>query len=339
MADGIIEVKLSLKGRPIREFAFAEPRVTIGRDPQSQIFLDNPGISRCHAALIREEDGLYVHDQESANGTFLNEEPVRRALVRDGDRIRIGKFLLLLKLDTERRSEAEGVQRPAFPESTMVLEPAQIERLMLQTRQAEKDAESRSGTPSTVPSGNVLRVRDVASRPTLESTPQRGIDPRPTHESTPQRGIEPHPKHESTAQRETAASPAYETTAQPSSGWAAPTTDPRANPPLRAVDSPGSTHETTFRTASRTGSSHSPSNAARSAAPLSLHVSSPDSATVSVRRDSRNDRPTHELYSAGSPAPGTGGFISWLRANAIGIEIGFSVGLAAGILIAKTLLG
>ena len=91
MADGAIEVKLSLKGRPIREFVFSEPRVMIGRDPQSHIVLDNPGISRCHAELVREEDGFYINDQESANGTFLNDVPVTRSHLKDGDRIRIGR--------------------------------------------------------------------------------------------------------------------------------------------------------------------------------------------------------------------------------------------------------
>lgn len=133
MGDGAIQVKLSLKGRPIREFVFAEPRVTIGRDPQSHIFLDNAGISRCHALLVREEDGLYLDDQESANGTFLNDVPVTRAHVKEGDRIRIGKFLLVL--GSARRAGPDGETQPApFPESTMVLEPAQIDRLRQQAQ-------------------------------------------------------------------------------------------------------------------------------------------------------------------------------------------------------------
>ena len=61
----------------------------IGRDPQSHIVLDNPGISRCHAELVREEDGFYINDQESANGTFLNDVPVTRSHLKDGDRIRM----------------------------------------------------------------------------------------------------------------------------------------------------------------------------------------------------------------------------------------------------------
>jgi pSer/pThr/pTyr-binding forkhead associated (FHA) protein len=160
MADGAIEVKLSLKGRPIREFVFSEPRVMIGRDPQSHIVLDNPGISRCHAELVREEDGFYINDQESANGTFLNDVPVTRSHLKDGDRIRIGKFLLVLRIGAERRVASPDGQQTAFPESTMVLEPAQVDRLMKQTKQAEQEAALRRPSPET-------------ERPTPASEPAR----------------------------------------------------------------------------------------------------------------------------------------------------------------------
>jgi len=191
MADGAIEVKLSLKGRPIREFVFSQSRVTIGRDPQSHIVLDNPGISRCHAELLREEDGFYIQDQGSANGTFLNDVPVTRALVRDGDRLRIGKFLLMLRVASEQRATASG--SPAFPESTMVLEPAQIDRLMRQAKQAELEAGQHPPTAEPVSIGNVLRAPEPVSPPPTpaladgspRTSPSRGTAQEPSSASEP----------------------------------------------------------------------------------------------------------------------------------------------------------
>src|SRR5262245_64584063 len=90
----VLKVRVSLMGRPIKVCTFQDDVVTVGRDPDSDLHLDNPGISRHHLRLERAPEGYYVHDLERANGTFLNDELVRRALLRSEDVIRVGKFSL-----------------------------------------------------------------------------------------------------------------------------------------------------------------------------------------------------------------------------------------------------
>lgn len=157
MSETIIDVRVTLKGRPVKEFRFSEPRITIGRDPSSNIFLDNPGISREHAVLERKGNGIYVQDMGSANGTFLNDDQVRRERVREGDKVRIGKFSLEIALRDDRRGTTDAGRSPgAAFEGTMVLETAQIDRLITRAKEAESQVAADVPVEASA-DGNVVR--------------------------------------------------------------------------------------------------------------------------------------------------------------------------------------
>lgn len=81
----------------------------LGRDPDAEIFLDHPGISRRHA-LIRISGGqASIEDLGSKNGTFVEDQRVDGIrTVRDGDIIRVGSVKLTLRrLMTPRSTETE----------------------------------------------------------------------------------------------------------------------------------------------------------------------------------------------------------------------------------------
>ena len=67
---------------------------TIGRHPDSDIFLDDITVSRRHAE-IRRADGFALHDVGSLNGTYVNKERVEESPLHSGDEIQIGKFKLV----------------------------------------------------------------------------------------------------------------------------------------------------------------------------------------------------------------------------------------------------
>ena len=69
--------------------------VTMGRHPDSVIFLDDVTVSRKHAEIRRRGDGLHVHDRGSLNGTYVNGERVEETKLASGDEIQIGKFKLI----------------------------------------------------------------------------------------------------------------------------------------------------------------------------------------------------------------------------------------------------
>jgi hypothetical protein len=68
---------------------------TVGRHPDSDIFLDDISVSRRHATFERTPRGTVVRDSGSLNGTYVNRELVDERLLQAGDEVQIGKFRLV----------------------------------------------------------------------------------------------------------------------------------------------------------------------------------------------------------------------------------------------------
>lgn len=64
--------------------------VLIGRLPFCQLRIDDPGSSRINTEIILEDSGYHLRDLGSSNGTFLNEKPVKKSVLKAGDVIRVG---------------------------------------------------------------------------------------------------------------------------------------------------------------------------------------------------------------------------------------------------------
>jgi two-component system cell cycle response regulator len=77
-------------------YALRESEIIIGRARTSTIRLDDDGVSRSHAKVICAGDEVLIEDLASANGTFVNEEPVvTRRHLADGDKITLGSITIL----------------------------------------------------------------------------------------------------------------------------------------------------------------------------------------------------------------------------------------------------
>ncbi|GAA0503153.1 hypothetical protein GCM10011581_26870 [Saccharopolyspora subtropica] len=76
-----------------RRFPVTAP-ATIGRGRECDIVLDDPTVSRRHAAIQHDGDHYVVTDAESLNGTYLNRHPIDYARMSDGDELWIGRFHL-----------------------------------------------------------------------------------------------------------------------------------------------------------------------------------------------------------------------------------------------------
>jgi adenylate cyclase len=77
-----------------QSFSFSSGEVVIGRSPECQIVLKDFGISRTHAKITVDDDGVRICDLKSKNGTSLNGVPIVEAPLNDGDRILLGSFQL-----------------------------------------------------------------------------------------------------------------------------------------------------------------------------------------------------------------------------------------------------
>jgi pSer/pThr/pTyr-binding forkhead associated (FHA) protein len=75
--------------------ALTKPVTTVGRHPDSDIFLDDITVSRRHAEVQRVATGFVVRDVGSLNGTYLNRERVEESPLTNGDELQVGKFKLV----------------------------------------------------------------------------------------------------------------------------------------------------------------------------------------------------------------------------------------------------
>ena len=126
----LIKLRLSLMGRPVRNFTFTKPVISVGRDPSADVYVDNPGVSRDHFRLERVEGGEYqVVDLGSANGTFLNDQMVNSSVVHNNDVVRFGKYTLWVGYESDRRAVSRDEMAAAAAGAaghTVVLSRAEI---------------------------------------------------------------------------------------------------------------------------------------------------------------------------------------------------------------------
>jgi pSer/pThr/pTyr-binding forkhead associated (FHA) protein len=80
-------------------FPLHQAVTTAGRDPRSDIFLDDVTVSRHHAEFHLERGELQVVDIGSLNGTYVNRQPINSAVLTNGDEIQMGKFRLVLLIE------------------------------------------------------------------------------------------------------------------------------------------------------------------------------------------------------------------------------------------------
>jgi hypothetical protein len=94
VARGAALVIRSGGGRAGESFAIEGERRSIGRRPDSDIFLDDVTVSRDHALLVRRGTDWYLDDCGSLNGTYVNRARIESHRLQDGDELQIGKYKL-----------------------------------------------------------------------------------------------------------------------------------------------------------------------------------------------------------------------------------------------------
>ena len=93
----------------LKEFELAEGVVTIGRLPDNRIQVDNLAVSGHHAKIYWETDHYTLEDNNSLNGTFVNNRRVSKTVLKDGDEVLIGKHTVLFK-DEGTRTQATATE-------------------------------------------------------------------------------------------------------------------------------------------------------------------------------------------------------------------------------------
>jgi len=76
-------------------YALDSDVVSLGRDPSSDIFLDDITVSRRHAEVERDGARYSIRDVGSLNGTYVNRKRIEHGELSEGDEVQVGKFKLI----------------------------------------------------------------------------------------------------------------------------------------------------------------------------------------------------------------------------------------------------
>lgn len=95
---GISGFALVVERGPRAGMTFVLPTdgATVGRHPESDIFLDDITVSRHHCRFLLEQGHLVVEDSGSTNGTYVNGARVDRTSLAPGDEVLVGRFHLIV---------------------------------------------------------------------------------------------------------------------------------------------------------------------------------------------------------------------------------------------------
>ena len=92
-------------------FAINEETLVIGRETAANLCLADASVSRRHSKIEKKDDGFFITDLESLNGTFVNDVPIKSRLLEHGDRVRIGDSqFLFLTHDSDVMSKSSDVK-------------------------------------------------------------------------------------------------------------------------------------------------------------------------------------------------------------------------------------
>jgi pSer/pThr/pTyr-binding forkhead associated (FHA) protein len=145
-------------------------RVLLGRDPDCDIPIDDPDVSREHLSFERDDDGVLVRDLGSKNGFLLNQRKVLEKRLRHMDEIHIGMH----RIRFEDKADAEVQHIQSEPDLRMDVSSMERTEVLPRFELARAPAPHSSSTPA-----DVADAHDAAARPAdpSTSTPARASHP------------------------------------------------------------------------------------------------------------------------------------------------------------------
>ena len=113
----MLKIVIMLKNTELKTLETDKEIITIGRNDNSDIQINNLGASKKHAAITRQNGRYFIEDFNSTNGTLLNNEQITKATLSGNDVVTIGKQNLFVTIQ-EGRSATQ-----AFSEATIKITP------------------------------------------------------------------------------------------------------------------------------------------------------------------------------------------------------------------------
>jgi pSer/pThr/pTyr-binding forkhead associated (FHA) protein len=121
---------LTFNKQVIREYPFDKDGITVGRNEDNAIVIDNLAVSGFHARIDRAGSEYILTDLQSTNGTFVNDQKVASHKLSHGDNIVIGKHVLLFLASDSDRVQG-GKEETKLPlDRTVVLDTVKQRELL-----------------------------------------------------------------------------------------------------------------------------------------------------------------------------------------------------------------
>jgi pSer/pThr/pTyr-binding forkhead associated (FHA) protein len=135
------EIIVKYEDKVIERIVTEKKRISIGRTNDNDIMLENRGVSRKHAMIEFNDHGAILIDNESLNGTFVNNRKVNEEMLHDADVITIGKYSLVYQCDTKPQQGDES----GF-DGTMILNTKKQREMVANDRREREMVEKYGGS-------------------------------------------------------------------------------------------------------------------------------------------------------------------------------------------------
>jgi len=109
--------------------------ITIGRNLENDLHIDNLSVSKNHARIVRENEAFVIEDLKSTNGTYVNEKMVSQQALKHKDVITIGKHCLEVLLE---KPETGKTPQPNTNDTMLLTTEKHKEMLKKQQKIKEK---------------------------------------------------------------------------------------------------------------------------------------------------------------------------------------------------------
>ena len=87
------QLELTVRGRVVRRLEIPDGGLSIGREPDNDLVLDDPALSRRHARVVRRGATDALEDLGSRNRVFVDDRPVQAAhALSDGEVVTLGVY-------------------------------------------------------------------------------------------------------------------------------------------------------------------------------------------------------------------------------------------------------
>ena len=94
----MLKIVLMLKDTELKTIETDQETITIGRNNNNDIHINNLGVSKKHASITCQNGSYFIEDLNSTNGTLLNNEKSTKAGLSGKDIITIGKHTLFVSI-------------------------------------------------------------------------------------------------------------------------------------------------------------------------------------------------------------------------------------------------